>query len=221
MSKENVEAFKRGLEAGNRGDVDALLDELHPEIEWHSALHALMGGQQTVFRGHDGVRRMIADLYETFAVVHIEMSEFRDLGDGLVAIGRTRTRGKASGVETVTPLALVTEIRNGKTISRLPRSQGGPRSRAAAGIARTSAWTSERYTLRNSREAEATLRSPGRRQRPLASRALSTHRLIPPAGSGCVWLAANARPQRAQTGTTRRRRRSARRSRAGPARRPA
>ena len=104
MSKENVEAFKRALEAGNRGDVDALLDELHPEIEWHSALHALMGGQLTVFRGHAGVRRMIGDLYETFAEVHIEMSEFRDLGDGLVAIGRTRNRGNASGVETETPL---------------------------------------------------------------------------------------------------------------------
>ena len=117
MSQENVEAFKRGLEAGNRGDVDGLLDELHPEIEWHSALHALMGGEQTVFRGHAGVRKMIGDLYETFDEVQIEMSEFRDLGDGLVAIGTTRTRGKASGVETETPLAFVTEIRNGKTIS--------------------------------------------------------------------------------------------------------
>jgi hypothetical protein len=48
--------------------------------------------RQTVFRGHDGVRRMIGDLYETFAEIHIEMSEFRDLGDGLVAIGRTRNR---------------------------------------------------------------------------------------------------------------------------------
>ena len=114
---ENVEAFKRGLEAGNRGDVDGLLDELHPEIEWHSALHALMGGQQTVFRGHHGVRKMLGDLNETFDEVHIEMSEFRDLGDGLVAIGRTRNRGKASGVETETPLVLVTEIRDGKTIS--------------------------------------------------------------------------------------------------------
>ena len=117
MSKEDVEAFKRGLEAGNRGDVDGLLDELHPKIEWHSALHVLMGGQQTVFRGHDGVRRMIRDLYETFAEVRIEMSEFRDLGDGLVAIGSTRTRGKASGIETETPLAFVTEIKDGKTIS--------------------------------------------------------------------------------------------------------
>jgi ketosteroid isomerase-like protein len=112
-----VEAFKRGLEAGNRGDIDGLLDELHPDIVWHSALHALMGGQQTVFRGHDGVRRMIGDLYETFDEIQIEMSEFRDLGDGLVAIGRTRNRGKASGAETESPLAMVTKIRNGKTIS--------------------------------------------------------------------------------------------------------
>ena len=117
MSDENVESFKRGLEAGNRGDVDALLEELHPEIEWHSALHELMGGRQTVFRGHDGVRSMIGDLYDTFAEVRIEISEVRDLGHGLLAIGSTHTRGKASGVETETPLAFVTEIRDGKTIS--------------------------------------------------------------------------------------------------------
>ena len=61
------------------------------------------------------------------------MSEFRDLGDGLVAIGRTRNRGKASGVETETPLALVTEIRDGKTISiRAYRDREGPL--AAAGL---------------------------------------------------------------------------------------
>ena len=116
MSQENVESFKRGLEAGNRGDVETLLEELDPEVEWHSALHALLGGEQTVFRGHDGVREMLRDLDEAFDEIHIEMTEIRDLGDRLVAIGRTRTRGKASGVETDTPLAFVTEIRNGKTI---------------------------------------------------------------------------------------------------------
>jgi ketosteroid isomerase-like protein len=117
MSQENVEAFKRGLEAGNRGDVETLLEELDPEVEWHSALHALLGGEQTVFRGHDGVREMLRDLNEAFGEIHIEISEIRDLGDGLVAIGRTRTRGKESGVETETPLALVNEVKNGKTIS--------------------------------------------------------------------------------------------------------
>jgi ketosteroid isomerase-like protein len=43
MSQENVDAFKRGLDAGNRGDVDALLEVLDPEVAWHSAFHALLG----------------------------------------------------------------------------------------------------------------------------------------------------------------------------------
>ena len=116
MSQANVDAFKRGLEAGNRGDIETLLEELDPEVEWHSALHALLGGEQTVFRGHDGVREMIGDLNDAFDEVQIEISEIRDLGDRLVAIGRNRARGRESGAETVTPFALVTEIRNGKTI---------------------------------------------------------------------------------------------------------
>ena len=117
MSQENVEAFKRGLEAGNRGDIEGLLEELDPEVEWHSALHAFLRGEQTVFRGHEGVREMLGDLNDAFGEIHIEISEIRDLGDGLVAIGHTRTRGRGSGVETETPLAFVTEVRNGKTIS--------------------------------------------------------------------------------------------------------
>ena len=116
MSQENVEAFKRGLEAGNRGDVETLLEQLDPEVEWHSALHALLGGEQTVFRGHDGVRDMLRDLNDAFSEIHIEISEIRDLGERLVAIGHNRARGKASGAETETPLALVTEFKNGKTI---------------------------------------------------------------------------------------------------------
>jgi len=116
MSQENVEAFKRGLEAGNRGDVEGLLEELDPEVEWHSALHAMLGGEQTVFRGHDGVREMMRDLNEAFGEIHIEISEIRDLEDRLVAIGLNRTRGKESGAEIETPFALVTQVKNGKTI---------------------------------------------------------------------------------------------------------
>src|SRR5438093_11216524 len=105
MSQENVEAFQRGLEAGNRGDVETLLQELDPEVEWHSALHALLGGEQTVFRGHDGVREMIRDLNEAFGEFHIEISAVRDLGDRLVGIGHVRARGKGSGAETETPFS--------------------------------------------------------------------------------------------------------------------
>jgi ketosteroid isomerase-like protein len=76
---------------------------------------------------------MLRDLNEAFGEIHIEISEIRDLGDRLVAIGRTRTRGKASGAETETPLAFVTEIRNGKTV--LLRAYLDPKQAlAAAGL---------------------------------------------------------------------------------------
>ena len=117
MSHENVEAFKRGLEAGNRRDVETLLDVLDPEVEWHTVVHALLTGEATVFRGHDGVRRMLADLWDAFDEIQIEMSEFRDLGDRLLAIGRVRTRGKESGAELDSPQALLVEFRSGKATS--------------------------------------------------------------------------------------------------------
>ena len=117
MSQENVEAFKRGLEAGNRGDVEALLEVLDPEVEWHSALHALMEGETTVFRGHDGVRELLRDQYEVFDEIHIELSEIRDLGDRLVALGRTHAHGGASGADVQTPIGLVTEFKDGRAIS--------------------------------------------------------------------------------------------------------
>ena len=35
MSQENVEIVRRVSDAYNRRDVEAMLDELHPEVEWH------------------------------------------------------------------------------------------------------------------------------------------------------------------------------------------
>jgi hypothetical protein len=34
MSQENVESFKRGVEAYNRRDAQALIEELDPTVEW-------------------------------------------------------------------------------------------------------------------------------------------------------------------------------------------
>jgi ketosteroid isomerase-like protein len=117
VSQENVEAFRRGLDAGNRGDVEGLLEVLDPDVAWHSALHALLGGEATVYRGHAGVREMIEDLYGSFDEIQIEVSEIRDLGDHLVAVGRTRARGGASGADVETPIAFVSQFKDGKAIS--------------------------------------------------------------------------------------------------------
>jgi ketosteroid isomerase-like protein len=117
MGDGNVEAFKRGVAAYNGRDVDALLDELDPELEWHPVLPVLLGGETTVYRGHEGARDLIGDVDRAFADFQIEIDEVRDLpGDRILASGRMRARGKASGAPTESPLSYVVDFRNGKVI---------------------------------------------------------------------------------------------------------
>ena|SRR5215831_8770882 len=133
MTHDNLEAFRRGIDASNRRDIDALVKELDPEIEWRSAMHTLIGGEETVFRGHDGVRRLWRDVEEAFSELHFEADEMHDLGDRVLVIGRTRVRGKTSGAVTVTSISLVTEVRNGK--AREVRTYRDPNeAREAAGL---------------------------------------------------------------------------------------
>jgi ketosteroid isomerase-like protein len=114
MSQENVEGFKRAIEAYNRRDVEALLDELDTEIEWRPVLPVVLGGDETVYRGHDGVRQLLRDLDEILAERHLDFSEIRDLGDHVVATGSLRIRGKSSGVPTESPFSWVAEFKNGR-----------------------------------------------------------------------------------------------------------
>ena len=46
---------------------------------------------------------MCRTIDEALADIRLELPEIRDLGDRLVAIGRLRARGKASGAETESP----------------------------------------------------------------------------------------------------------------------
>ena len=105
MSQENVEAFKRGVDAINRRDVEALLEILDPDVAWREVFHVTLGGQATVYRGHAGVCELLRDLYESFAEIDSEYSEVRDMGERVVAFGHLRARGDEGGAETESPLA--------------------------------------------------------------------------------------------------------------------
>ena len=94
MSEENVEAFKRATAATNRGDVEGLLRELHPDVEFHAFLEELLGGEGMVYSGHAGVREFFRDFDESFDKLHWEYPDIRDLGDRVLAIGTFRARGR-------------------------------------------------------------------------------------------------------------------------------
>ena len=117
MSQENVEALKRAVEANNRRDYEAFLDEFDSDIEWHGIFGVMFGGEATVVRGHEGLLEYVRDRDGGFAVSDVQWSEFRDLGDRIVALGHVRGRGRESGIEFDYPYAGLAEFKNGKIIT--------------------------------------------------------------------------------------------------------
>jgi ketosteroid isomerase-like protein len=116
MSGENVGAFKRFIEAFNRHDLEAIVEEVDPEVEWRPASAVAMGGATTVYRGHAGVPDALRDLYGSFDKLEIEMSEYRENGDTVVGMGQIHTRGKESGAEVVSPFAALMRFEGGKAV---------------------------------------------------------------------------------------------------------
>jgi ketosteroid isomerase-like protein len=111
MSEENVEAYKRAVEASNRRDLEALLEEFDPEVEWYPQV---VGLGSEVYRGAEGIRELFADMEETIPDAFFEVAEIRDLGDRLLSFGRLRAHGSESGAPTEVPFNQLIHFRDGK-----------------------------------------------------------------------------------------------------------
>jgi ketosteroid isomerase-like protein len=107
MSQENVDVLKRGMECFERHDVEAAMELLDPEVEWHPAFTVLLGGKTTVFRGHDRAREVIRQFWEVFSETHFEVSEIRDLGDQALAIRTSHARGDSISAPLSAPRACI------------------------------------------------------------------------------------------------------------------
>ena len=63
----------------------------------------MFGLEATVVRGHEGLLGYVRDLDEGFSVRDVQFSDFRDLGDRIVALGHVLGRGRESGIEFDSP----------------------------------------------------------------------------------------------------------------------
>ena len=63
MSQEIVDAFQRGTDAINRGELD-IAELVHPEV----VFEPLRSRTEGAFVGHEGMRRFVDDTEEMFEV---------------------------------------------------------------------------------------------------------------------------------------------------------
>jgi len=116
MSQENVETLKRGFEAFNRGDINAMLEEFDPDVEWHTASDI---PDSTVYRGHDGVASLIQEWVNSFEDFRVDAEELIDRGEYVVlsVVLRGRIPGSLESDREVTLRRFgVDKVRNGKIV---------------------------------------------------------------------------------------------------------
>ena len=143
MSAANVAVFERAVEALNDRDTEALLEVVDPEVEWHPVIQSRLRGDAVAFHGHDGVRELMSDFFDTFGEVLFEPSEVHAIGDQVLGIGRIRARGSGSGALTESPIAYLAELREG-LILRVRTYLDPEEARRVTGVAHPSGASGER-----------------------------------------------------------------------------
>jgi ketosteroid isomerase-like protein len=98
MSAENLALARKAIDALNRGDIDALLAFVSPDVAWE-ALEGLAGIAE-LYRGRAQVREWMALMSANTAEgLHIEIEQMSDLVDDRVFIALVLTaRRRRSGV---------------------------------------------------------------------------------------------------------------------------
>ena len=114
MSEENIEVVRRSVEAVNQGDIEKVLSLTDPDAELHSAI--VGGAEGSVFRGHDGFRDWFAQSTASFEELTTELTEFRDVGDRVIAFGNIHARGRESGLELDSETGWVFTVRDGRVL---------------------------------------------------------------------------------------------------------
>jgi len=110
-----IELVKRSYEAFARDDLDGVLADMHPQIEWHQAQGLPHGGY---YRGLDEVRRNIfepldAEWWEEFSA---DPDEFLDAGSQVVVLGRYRGVAKGTGKRLDVPFVHVWTVDGDKAV---------------------------------------------------------------------------------------------------------
>ena len=92
-----VALARQGFEAFNRGDMEAVLEFLHPDVEVHSTAAV---GEEGTYHGHQGFlhwNRLWMDAWEEFWVDLKEIEEVD--GHNVLVHVRQIGRGRGSGLE--------------------------------------------------------------------------------------------------------------------------
>jgi ketosteroid isomerase-like protein len=111
----NLELVREGMEAWSRGDYEATLALIDPDVIWRPI--QAWPGIQPEYRGHAGVRRFWDAFRDPWETITMEPDEIRELDEHRVLTrSHFRARGRASGVTTEAVLYQLWTLRDEKLV---------------------------------------------------------------------------------------------------------
>ena len=102
------------VDALNRGDVDGMLERMHPDFEWRPLETSPVGGG--VYRGHEQVRRYVEDWLGIFDNLRLDLEDPTEIADCVVAVVHGHGRGRASGLQLDTRFCQLWTVRDGAAV---------------------------------------------------------------------------------------------------------
>ena len=106
---------ERGIACWNAGDYEAALEDMEPDVEWHTS--GEIPGFDPVYRGHDGVRSFWRAWTEMWESMTADVEQVFDGDPGILVHARFRARGR-DGVEVDQPVAFLFTVGESGTVRR-------------------------------------------------------------------------------------------------------
>ncbi|MGH9228131.1 MAG: nuclear transport factor 2 family protein [Acidimicrobiales bacterium] len=113
-TSSSVQLVKDTYLAFRRGDIGALVDAMHSDIEWHEAEHSPWHAPG----GHHGPTAVLANVFaripEMFERFEVDPLRFHDAGNTVIVEARYRAYGAATSIPLDAEACHLWTIRDGK-----------------------------------------------------------------------------------------------------------
>lgn len=114
MTSDNERRAYESLRALERGDVEALVAEAHPDVTFVNPPYALERGTR---HGAEGFRTGMQNMLDAFDELRFDPERMIDLGDRVVGIGTWTGRGRESSYRfEPAPFAFLVTLEDGLII---------------------------------------------------------------------------------------------------------
>ena len=114
LLRQNVDSIKRAYAAAGEGNLDGMLDLVHPDVVLRDRPES---PDPRTYHGHTGVREALESSDESFEGFQLNPEEFIAVGDYVIVVLTMRGTGRGSGITVEERIAHQWKVHDGQVVA--------------------------------------------------------------------------------------------------------